>query len=144
MLPNLQNRIVNTTRHWGQKEGKMRTLQVENKMFYPFRTAAPQLSRKSLSLNNLSSIPNWSHSDNLRQTLVNHFMVKTYDRRKTEIRLIDPVTFQSKIGNRKLKIGFSPPVTFYPLLSLSCWLIPTCQVDYASDQRPATSDPIIP
>jgi len=118
MLPNLQNRIVNITRHWGQKGDKMKTSQVENKFSHPHLLFAGDNSHKPLPVKNLQTNLARSSIESSRQTLVSHFKVKTYDRRKTEIRLIDPVTFQSKIGNRKLKIGFSHPSTFPPSLSL--------------------------
>jgi hypothetical protein len=76
----------------------MRTSQVENIFFHPVRSAAPQLSRKSLSLNELCSSVNRSHSGNRRETLVSVCISTTYNSNNSDIPLSPPVTFQALLA----------------------------------------------
>jgi len=77
----------------------MGTKQLNNKKSHNRIRTGREVFRKSLPDKCLQNISEPLPSLVSRETLVNHFKVKTYERRKIDIRLIDPVTFQSKIEN---------------------------------------------
>jgi len=119
MLPNLQNRIVKKTRHWGRKGGKMGTKQLNNKKSHNRIHSGEKMSCKSLHDNGLQIISDLFPSRVYRETLINPCCKSIYINTNVHFLLSPPSTFlpsstvgnRLEIGNRILKISQSDPVT---------------------------------
>jgi hypothetical protein len=70
----------------------MRTLQVENKFFHPFRSSASESSRKALYAKDLQTELKMSPIEMSRETLVTCCLTTTYTRQSAAFPLSHPVT----------------------------------------------------
>jgi hypothetical protein len=93
MLPNLQNIIVKTTRHWGRKGGKMRTNQLNNKKSHNPVPRNRSNSHKSIFCSGLRNTPSWPDSLVSRETLISHCGKATYNGQIAHILPSPPSTF---------------------------------------------------
>jgi hypothetical protein len=93
MLPNLQNRIVNNTRHGGQKGGEMRTKQLNNKKSQNPVQKNRSNSHKFLFCSGLRNTPSGPAFRVSRETLVTYCGKAIYNGQIAHILPSPPSTF---------------------------------------------------
>jgi hypothetical protein len=129
MLPNLQNIIVNNTRHWGRKGGEMRTIQLNNKKSHNRIRSGVAKCYKALWGNKLQDALVPLSPRVYRETLVNHCQAKVYNCHNSVSPLSHPSTFPPILFpsccHKSLILGYRKSPQTLPIKDL---LSPLCSL----------------